>query len=244
MPEQPVPPRLHKAYIASAAWQTKRWERFILDRFACQGCGAEDWPLDCHHLTYERLGQEEMDDLVTLCRNCHDLVEKLDWSIEQLKEYLEGHAPEPEPELPSGSFILGLMLKKPVDLYQQSNRWLAELEEERITLEDFVLEPGADYLLEIAAFGHPVTDEVRVVHDRLTERVSGVDLENPKVVDALRTDVVRLRMRSIEWDLDFNAYEQDDLSKKGVKDEDLVEFAQAAQALITRKRKLDSVLHE
>jgi len=242
MSEQPVPSRLYKAYLASAPWQQKRWERFILDRFVCQGCGAEDWPLDCHHLTYERLGQEEMDDLVTLCRNCHDLVEDNDFSIVMLLSYLKEHAPKPEPELPPGSFILGLMLQQPVVVYQQFNRWLADLKEERVTLDDFVLEPGAEYLFEIAAFDHPVTDKVRVVYDRLIERFSGMELESPRMVSAIRNDVIRLRMRSIEWDLDFNTYEQEDLSKKGVKDEDLKEFAQHAQELMARKRKLGAAL--
>jgi hypothetical protein len=41
----------------------------------CQ-CGSED--VDLHHLTYERIGAEEMEDLVALCRTCHQDVHVLE----------------------------------------------------------------------------------------------------------------------------------------------------------------------
>lgn len=31
--------------------------------------------LDVHHLTYDRFGREELDDLVLLCRDCHKEVD-------------------------------------------------------------------------------------------------------------------------------------------------------------------------
>jgi hypothetical protein len=33
-----------------------------------------EYRLDVHHLTYERLGSELADDLLVLCRNCHELI--------------------------------------------------------------------------------------------------------------------------------------------------------------------------
>jgi 5-methylcytosine-specific restriction endonuclease McrA len=42
------------------------------DRFRCTRCPSED-NLAVHHLTYERLGSEHPDDLITLCRTCHKL---------------------------------------------------------------------------------------------------------------------------------------------------------------------------
>ncbi len=59
-------------YMQSKAWDKKRRQRLKLDGYTCQECGATDAPLDVHHLTYERFGREDMDDLKSLCRQCHD----------------------------------------------------------------------------------------------------------------------------------------------------------------------------
>jgi hypothetical protein len=40
-------------------------------------CAAEDVQLDVHHNTYERLGGEEISDVIPLCRECHQGYE--DW---------------------------------------------------------------------------------------------------------------------------------------------------------------------
>ena len=37
----------------------------------CETCGRRA-PLDVHHLTYERFGNELLGDLRALCRECHD----------------------------------------------------------------------------------------------------------------------------------------------------------------------------
>lgn len=39
-------------------------------------CGS-DTSLNLHHLTYDRLGQELLRDLVFLCRTCHEIVHKM-----------------------------------------------------------------------------------------------------------------------------------------------------------------------
>ena len=66
----------YKAYLQTPGWQSKRLQRFTLDNFQCQYCKI---PIlistgHCHHLTYLRLGDEDIDDLVTLCRDCHHTV--------------------------------------------------------------------------------------------------------------------------------------------------------------------------
>lgn len=57
-------------YMASEAWGEKRFQRMKADGFKCARCGSES-SLQVHHLTYERLGHEDMDDLITLCKSCH-----------------------------------------------------------------------------------------------------------------------------------------------------------------------------
>ena len=44
-------------------------------RNRCEDCGRSDAArhFDIHHLTYERHGHEDPDDVLWLCRDCHDL---------------------------------------------------------------------------------------------------------------------------------------------------------------------------
>jgi len=58
-------------YLNSDEWKKKRAERLKLDNYECQCCGATD-DLQIHHITYDRLGNENIDyDLITLCKKCH-----------------------------------------------------------------------------------------------------------------------------------------------------------------------------
>jgi hypothetical protein len=59
-------------YLHSRAWVVKRRERLALDDYRCRTCGVSTGPLEVHHVTYERLGDENVEtDLITLCRGCH-----------------------------------------------------------------------------------------------------------------------------------------------------------------------------
>lgn len=62
--------RAREWYMNSSVWKEKRKERLALDDNRCVDCGATE-KLMAHHLTYVRIGQEEMDDLITLCKYCH-----------------------------------------------------------------------------------------------------------------------------------------------------------------------------
>ncbi len=58
-------------YMKSAAWQYKRIEAFDVHGKQCVRCGGFK-KLQCHHLTYERLGNENAKtDLEILCQSCH-----------------------------------------------------------------------------------------------------------------------------------------------------------------------------
>lgn len=60
-------------YMQSKEWSHKRLLRLKVDYFRCRTCwNTED--LEVHHLTYERLGNEEVSDLITLCKYCHEVI--------------------------------------------------------------------------------------------------------------------------------------------------------------------------
>ena len=58
-------------YINSKKWELVRRRKLKAVGYKCQEChrGCE---LDVHHLTYERFGNERLDDIVVLCKRCHN----------------------------------------------------------------------------------------------------------------------------------------------------------------------------
>lgn len=70
----------YSEYIQSETWQKKRLQRIELDNFQCRMCGSAV-NLQVHHISYEHLGHEPMDDLVTLCYCCHKTVHKWDLTL-------------------------------------------------------------------------------------------------------------------------------------------------------------------
>lgn len=63
----------YKEYLVSDAWREKRKQVLIRDKLRCQLCG-NDKNLQVHHVTYDRIYNEELDDLITVCNNCHKTV--------------------------------------------------------------------------------------------------------------------------------------------------------------------------
>jgi hypothetical protein len=69
----------YAAYLESPTWHGVReeWLDEHRKRFdsepVCRVCGLR-WTLrdDLHHRTYDNLGQERYDDLVPMCRGCHE----------------------------------------------------------------------------------------------------------------------------------------------------------------------------
>ena len=63
-------------YLKSDEWQKKRSERLKIDGFKCQICGRP-MDLQVHHLTYANIYNENVyTDLITLCKYCHEQIEK------------------------------------------------------------------------------------------------------------------------------------------------------------------------
>ena len=79
----------YEKYIHSSAWRSKADKRLKLDNHICCVCDKE--ATDVHHLTYERFRNENMDDLVSLCRRCHEKAEELydpaitPWAMDEVK---------------------------------------------------------------------------------------------------------------------------------------------------------------
>ena len=59
-----------KKYMISAEWLELRTLVFTRDNHTCQSCGSKI-ALNCHHIMYDRLGAENLEDLITLCKSCH-----------------------------------------------------------------------------------------------------------------------------------------------------------------------------
>lgn len=60
----------YSEYLATDHWKSLRRKRLRLSNSHCELCFKKD-SLDVHHKTYERRGEEEMNDLIVLCRECH-----------------------------------------------------------------------------------------------------------------------------------------------------------------------------
>ena len=68
----------YKKYIESPVWQAtrKRFHQSFYCKRKCYICGAGECPLDLHHKTYLRLGQELLSDLIELCPVCHSYLHR------------------------------------------------------------------------------------------------------------------------------------------------------------------------
>ena len=64
-----------QTYMLSIEWQELRILVFTRDNYTCQSCGTKS-SLNCHHITYENLGMESIDQLTTLCTTCHTALHK------------------------------------------------------------------------------------------------------------------------------------------------------------------------
>jgi hypothetical protein len=59
-------------YLSTYEWHQKRERVLRRDKYLCQGC-LEHEAIHVHHLTYARLFNELLCDLVSLCGPCHQL---------------------------------------------------------------------------------------------------------------------------------------------------------------------------
>ncbi len=61
------------AYMKTSKWKRKRKAK--LDRVGrrSEKCNSVTGRMDVHHKTYERLGNERLEDLIVLCTRCHEI---------------------------------------------------------------------------------------------------------------------------------------------------------------------------
>lgn len=57
-------------YLQSDHWQALREKALVRDNYKCQNCGSQD-ELQVHHLAYGKGGDDVLEDLTTLCSDCH-----------------------------------------------------------------------------------------------------------------------------------------------------------------------------
>lgn len=63
---------VYKQYIKSRKWAKKRDKIFAMYNYTCYDCVIEKAE-HVHHLTYRHLGKERDDELIPLCKRCHEI---------------------------------------------------------------------------------------------------------------------------------------------------------------------------
>ena len=65
-------------YLKTKVWNETRKKKLKESGYKCQLCSKTDTELHVHHNTYERIGNEEMSDLIVLCEDCHKKFHNID----------------------------------------------------------------------------------------------------------------------------------------------------------------------
>jgi len=63
----------YRAYLQTPEWNERRSQHLRSSKYRCQVCNKGSTKLNVHHRTYERRGNENWGDLITLCEDCHEL---------------------------------------------------------------------------------------------------------------------------------------------------------------------------
>lgn len=102
----------YREYLRSPEWKQKRQQVIARAGNSCEQCGRASLNLEVHHLHYESLFDEDLDDLEALCKTCHIAADSdrrydtaletwarkaygfrwpdiPDWAIEEFDEWLE-----------------------------------------------------------------------------------------------------------------------------------------------------------
>jgi hypothetical protein len=64
---------LKQAYMQSKEWKALKLSRLKIAQHQCEHCGSV-YSLQLHHITYERITQEEINDVAILCNICHQKI--------------------------------------------------------------------------------------------------------------------------------------------------------------------------
>jgi len=78
-------------YYNSPEWAAKRNERLRIDGYKCARCGFTR-ALEVHHINYNRIFAEDVSrDLITLCKKCHNEIEKQKQWLDPIPNQPEHH---------------------------------------------------------------------------------------------------------------------------------------------------------
>jgi 5-methylcytosine-specific restriction endonuclease McrA len=82
-----TPKQKYKAFLKTDYWKAVRVKVFLRDKKTCQKCGSKK-KIEAHHLTYKhhRNEMKHLEDLITLCRDCHEKEHKLEIMIKKWKD--------------------------------------------------------------------------------------------------------------------------------------------------------------
>ena len=84
----------YREQLLDPKWQKKRLQVLERDKFTCHSCLSTDNTLHVHHKMYKngRMAWEyHIDDLVTLCHECHNIAELLNKQKIELIKNLEAN---------------------------------------------------------------------------------------------------------------------------------------------------------
>jgi len=66
----------YREYLETEHWDTVRRRKLFEANYTCERCEIRGVLMDVHHLHYSTRGEEEMEDLLCVCRPCHKIVDK------------------------------------------------------------------------------------------------------------------------------------------------------------------------
>jgi len=70
----------YQKYLKSDYWQEIRKQIYERDNYKCRLCNSEK-DICVHHRTYKYIGEEKLEELITMCKRCHNKFHKVNPEI-------------------------------------------------------------------------------------------------------------------------------------------------------------------
>lgn len=79
----------YQDYLQTPEWKEIREKVLKRAKYHCQICNTKK-SLQIHHRTYDNRGNEDLSDLIAMCKNCHHIFHSrnTDWEQQSLDEKL------------------------------------------------------------------------------------------------------------------------------------------------------------
>ena len=106
----------YEEYLKTPEWAQKREQALERDGYCCRVCNSGK-NLNVHHRTYARRGNEDLNDLTTLCQSCHEYFhEKMSQEEIMVQTYDPPRLSEEERAQKLEHHLLGLLIQD-LDVY-------------------------------------------------------------------------------------------------------------------------------